>query len=394
MYIYQYTQRNRPHRKTVYKQLFYFIISILLTINATAFAAPAAKGQVKTKSKHVIVAPVVMKQISNRIEALGTARAVESVNITSNVTEKITRIDFDDDQQVKSGDILVVLDQAEERAELKRAQAIRGERKLALQRLQKLEERKLTSPDEIDRTRLELEQADASISAIKTRISDRVIRAPFDGIVGLRDISVGALVETGDLIATLDDTRQIKLDFSVPSVFLTELKPGLKIRARALALGNREYTGEVKSINSRVDPVTRSIQVRALLANSDDSIVPGVMMQIDLLFNTRQALVIPEAALLPLADKQYVMLRVDKNNTDTVEKKQVKIGLRLPGDVEIIDGLNEGQQVITHGNSKVRAGDTLNVMAVDDGNIAITDIIKKHKTKTQNKQQKTKGKQP
>jgi len=394
MYIYQHTQRNRPHRKPVYIQLLYFITSILLLINAAAYTALAAKAPNKPKNKHVIVAPVVMKQISNRIEALGTARAVESVNITSNVTEKIIRIDFDDNQQVKTGEILAVLDQAEELAELKRAQAIRGERKLALQRLKKLEERKLTSPDEIDRTRLELEQADASISAIKTRISDRVIRAPFDGIVGLRNISVGALVEIGDLIATLDDTHQIKLDFSVPSVFLTELKPGLKIRARALALGNREYTGEVKSLNSRIDPVTRSIEVRALLANSDGGIVPGVMMQIDLLFNTRQALVIPEAALLPLADKQYVMLSVNKNNTETVEKKQVKIGLRLPGDVEIIDGLNEGQQVITHGNSKVRPGDTLNVMAVDDGNIAITDIIKKHKTQTQDKQQNTKGTEP
>ena len=302
-----------PHRNHLHKQLAYLIAPVLLLIAASAYAASPAKGQGTSKPKHVIVAPVVVKQISDRVEALGTARATESVNITSNVTEKITRIDFEDGQQVKAGAILAVLDQAEEQAELKRAQAFRGERKLALQRLQQLEERQLTSPDEIDRTRLELEQADASITAINTRISDRVIRAPFDGIVGLRDISVGALVETGDLIATLDDTRQIKLDFSVPSVFLTELKPGLKIRARAVALDNKEYMGEVKSINSRVDPVTRSIQVRALLPNPDGSIIPGILMQVDLLRNTRQALVIPEASLLPLADKQYVMLRVDKD---------------------------------------------------------------------------------
>jgi len=373
MFIYPLPQVSR---KTVYKQLVFLIMPVMLLTNAAAFAAAAVKAQ----AKHVIVAPVVMKQISNRVEALGTARAAESVSITSNVTEKITRIDFDDDQQVKAGDILVVLDQAEEQAELKRAEAIRGERKLALQRLQQLEARKLTSPDEVDRTRLELEQADASISAIKTRINDRIIRAPFDGVVGLRDISVGALVEVGDLIATLDDTRQIKLDFSVPSVFLTELKPGLKINASAVALGNRQYTGEVKSINSRVDPVTRSIQVRAQLANADGSIIPGVLMQVDLLFNTRQALIIPEAALLPLADKQYVMLRVDKEGKHTVEKKQVIIGQRLAGYVEIIDGLSEDQQVVTHGNSKVKPGDALNVMAIDDGNVDIANIIKSQKS--------------
>ena len=288
MFLYQ-----RPRRNRIYKRLAYLIAPVLLLIDASCYAAPPAKNQGTSKPKHVIVAPVVVKQISDSVEALGTARATESVNITSNVTEKITRIDFEDGQQVKAGAILAVLEQAEEQAELKRAQAVRGERKLALQRLQQLEERQLTSPDEIDRTRLELEQAEASITAIKTRISDRVIRAPFDGIVGLRNISVGALVETGDLIATLDDTRQIKLDFSVPSVFLSELKPGLKIKARAVALDNREYMGEVKSIDSRVDPVTRSIQVRALLPNPDGSIIPGILMQVDLLRNTRQALVIP-----------------------------------------------------------------------------------------------------
>lgn len=382
MYIYQYPQRNR--RNPIYRRLACLITPLLLIINATAYAALPAKGQGKSKIKHVIVAPVVVKQISDRVEALGTARATESVSITSNITEKITRIDFEDGHQVKAGAILAVLDHAEEQAELKRAKAVRGERKLALQRLQQLEERQLTSPDEIDRTRLELEQADASITAIKTRISDRVIRAPFDGIIGLRDISVGALVETGDLIATLDDTRQIKLDFSVPSVFLTELKLGLKIKARAAALGDREYKGEVKSINSRVDPVTRSIQVRALLPNPDGSIIPGILMQVDLLLNTRQALVIPEASLLPLADKQYVMLHVNKDGKDTVEKKQVQIGLRLPGYVEIIDGLSEGEQVVTHGNSKVRPGDVIDVMAVDDGSVDIATIIRSQKHDIQN----------
>jgi membrane fusion protein (multidrug efflux system) len=380
MIINQGLRHYRIYQYPLFKALVCLLISaILIVMNVTAFAAPASKA-----AKHVIVAPVVMKQISDRIEALGTARATESVNITASITEKVTQIHFDDGQQVKAGDKLVVLDQAEEQAELIRAQAVRGERKLALQRLQQLEERQLTSPDEIDRTRLELEQAEASISVIRSRISDRVIRAPFDGTVGLRNISVGALVETGDLIATLDDTREIKLDFSVPSIFLVELKPGLKINARAAALGNKEVLGEVRSIDSRIDPVTRSIQVRAVLPNPDGSIIPGILMQVDLLRNTRQALVIPEAALLPLADRQYVMLRVDKDGKDTVEKRQVKIGLRLPGYVEVINGLSADDQVVTHGNSKVQPGDILDVMAVDDGSVDISSIIKQ-----QNKNGKT-----
>ena len=136
------------------------------------------------KPRHVIVAPVVLKEISDRVEALGTARANESVNITSNVSEKINEIHFEDGQAVKAGEILVVLNQAEEQANLKQAQAVRGERKLALDRLLQLDERKLAAPDEIDRTRLELAQAEASITAIKARIDDRLIRAPFDGDAG------------------------------------------------------------------------------------------------------------------------------------------------------------------------------------------------------------------
>ncbi|MCW8936075.1 MAG: efflux RND transporter periplasmic adaptor subunit [Gammaproteobacteria bacterium] len=358
----------------VFKQLVCLLTATFLLAGSNI--SFAAKG-----AKHVIVAPVVIEQISNRIEALGSARATESTNISASVTEKVTKINFDDGQQVKAGDILVVLEQAEEQAQLVRAQAVRGERKLALQRLRQLEERQLTSPDEIDRTRLELEQAEASISVIRSLISDRVIRAPFDGTIGLRNISIGALVETGDLIATLDDTREIKLDFSVPSIFLQELQPGLKIKARAAALGNKEFHGQVKSIDSRIDTVTRSIQVRALLPNTDSSIIPGVLMQVDLLRNTRQALLIPEAALLPLADRQYVMRRVSKGGKDTVEKQLVNIGQRLPGFVEVLDGLNVGDQVVTHGNSKVQEGDTLNVMAVDDGSVDISDIIKKHNVK-------------
>ena len=342
-------------------------------LNSTDLMAQASKN----KAKHVIVAPVKVQQISDRVEALGTTRANESVNITANVSEKVKELRFEDGQQVKEGDILLILEQAEEQANLKQAQAVRGERQLALNRQLELDKRKLATPNEIDRIRLELAQAEASISAIRTRISDRVIRAPFDGVVGLRNISLGALVEVGDLIATLDDISQIKLDFSVPAIFLSELKLGLSVKARSAALGNREFAGVVKSINSRVDRVTRSIQVRAILPNKDNRIIPGLLMQVDLLRNTRDALVIPEAALLPLADKQFVMLRVNNQGKDTVEKREVKIGLRIPGFVEILSGVKEGDQVVTHGNDKIRPGDELDVLAVDDGSVNIADIIKK-----------------
>ena len=325
---------------------------------------------------HVIVAPVRIVEMSDRIEALGSARAIEAVNITSNVSEKVKEIHFEDGQFVKTNDILVVLDESEEQANLEQFVALHGQRQLALKRLLRLEKSQLVSKDELDLARLEVQQAKANISAIKARINDRVIRAPFSGVVGLRQISLGALVEAGTLITTLDDTRFIKLDFSVPAIFLTELKTGLKTQARSAALGAQVYLGEVKSVDSRIDPVTRSVQVRALVPNTDSRIIPGMLMQVDLLRNTRQTLQIPEAALLPLAKKHFVMVRIKKNGIDSVEKRAVKIGARVPGYVEIISGVYETEQVVTHGNNKLKPGAAINVLAVDDGSVDIENILK------------------
>jgi membrane fusion protein (multidrug efflux system) len=122
-----------------------------------------------------------------------------------------------------------------------------------------------------------------------------------------------------------------------------------------------------------------------MLPNPDGRIIPGILMQVDLLRNTRQALVIPEASLLPLADGQYVMVRVDNSGNDTVEKRQVEIGLRLPGYVEILKGLIAGEQVVTHGNDKVQPGDVLDVLAVDDGSVDISRIIKDQGKNGENK---------
>jgi membrane fusion protein (multidrug efflux system) len=348
-----------------------------LALLATLVVSPPLMSAGKPAApKHVIVAPVQLKEVADRVEALGTARANESVTITSSVTEKVRRIHFDDGARVKQGDVLIELDQSEEQANLRQAEALRGERQLALNRQLKLQKQNLAAADDIDRIRLELEQAEASIAAIKTRIDDRVIRAPFAGVLGLRNISVGALIETGDAIATLDDLSRIKLDFSVPAVFLSELKAGLTVRARASALANREFNGSVTGIDSRVDPVTRSIRVRAILPNPDGALIPGLLLRVDLLRNIRQSLMIPEEALIPQADKQFVMLRVENDGKETVEKRQVTIGLRLPGSVEITSGLEQGQQVITHGNSKVRPGDALDVLAVDDGNLDIAAVLR------------------
>lgn len=357
-----------------------FLSMLCLMIDQGALAAD--KNKKDAKPVVVIVAPVLSQTFSDRIEALATARANESVTITANVTEKVIETRFEDGQWVEAGTILTILDHAEEQANLKEAEAVLGERRIALKRSQRLAKQKLTSKEELDQRVLAVEQAEATIKAIQSRINDRIIRAPFHGVVGLRTISPGTVVQPGNLITTLDDISVIKLDFKVPSVYLPVLTPGMPIRARATALQDMEFAGEVKAFESRVDPVTRTVNVRALLPNPEGLLKPGMLLQVELLKNIRQALVIQEAALLPQGKKNFVFM-VDKDRK--AQRVEVVIGTRELGKVEILQGLQQDAQVITHGNSKVKPGQAVQILAVDDGTRDIPTILKESKKTTTGK---------
>ena len=313
----------------------------------------------------VIVAPVVRADLVDRVEALGTTRANETVRLTASVTEIVQQVLFDDGQIVEAGDVLVILNKAEEEADLRAAEAILTERRLAFQRAQELESRQFTTTALLDERRAALLEAEATIEAVKARIANRVIRAPFAGVVGFRDISPGALVSPGDLITTLDDLSVIKLDLTVPAVFLTTLTRGLDINAKARALDDLAFSGTVSSIDSRIDPVTRSITVRALIPNPDRTLKPGLLMTADLLKNPRQGIVIPEEALIPQGRDTHVL--VVNPDTDTAERRDVEIGLRRPGSVEVLSGLEEGELVVTHGTLRVRPGRKVTIQEVRNG---------------------------
>lgn len=332
----------------------FLLTSILLVAAVTARAAPPA----------VIVAEAKPEPMVDRIEALGTLRANESVALTASVTETVTAIHFDDGDRVAAGDILVEMTSAEERAQLAETRAMLEEALRQYQRLQALAKQGTASRSLLDERRRESETARARLAAIESRLADRLIKAPFGGVVGLRNLSLGALVKPGDLITTLDDDSVMKLEFSIPSTYLESLQPGLTVVAKARAFGNREFRGTVRSIDSRVDPVTRSILVRALVPNPDRTLKPGMLMQVDLLRNPRDALMIPETALIPLGRVQYV-LTVDQ--ASRVERREVRIGTRRPGAVEVVQGIAPGEKLITHGTQQVRDGQQVSILAVDDG---------------------------
>ncbi|MDJ0890752.1 MAG: efflux RND transporter periplasmic adaptor subunit [Gammaproteobacteria bacterium] len=342
-----------------------FLAAALL---ACAIPAPAQTAA----PTGVIVSPARTERLTDRVEALGTLRAIESVTLTASVTETVTDIRFDDGERVEAGQVLVEMTSAEEHALLEEARATVDEAKRQYQRVKSLARQGTAARSLLDQRRREWDTARARLGAIESRLADRLVKAPFAGVVGLRNISLGALVEPGEPITTLDDDRTMKLDFAIPSVFLRSVQPGMTVVARSRAYGKREFQGEVRSIDSRVDPVTRSVIIRGILPNPDRALKPGMLMEVDLQTNPREALVIPEEALVPMGTQQTVLV-VEESRAI---QRDVSIGTRRPGEVEVLVGLNAGEQVITHGAVKVRPGQAVAVRMVDDGSRSLAEMLK------------------
>ncbi len=355
-----------PFRVMVMQKRYIFILFMLvvllpggLVLKTRLFSAPApAAKKPPAAVTSVSVYEVRSEAVFDRIEALGTTRANESARITASVTEKVVAVHFEDGQPVQAGALLVTLRQEEERAQHAAALEQLDEHKRELKRLKTLLEEKVIPQRDYDE-RLTLRNITRQrIREAKARISDRTIRAPFDGVLGLRQVSVGALVEPGDLITTIDDLSRIKLDFNVPATFLGNLEPGAVIHAFSSGWGDERFEGTVATIGTRIDPETRSVLIRAVIPNREMRLRPGLLMTVELLNRQRQALMVPEEALVPVKRRHYVLtVGADR----IVQRKPVVIGQRQPGMVEIAEGLAPGERVIIRGTTRVRPGQQVTI---------------------------------
>ncbi len=306
----------------------------------------------------VAVFEVQPQAVFDRIEALGTTLANESAQITASVTEKVVAVHFEDGQRVQAGELLITLRQNEERAQRAAALEQLAENQRELKRLETLLKEDVVPQRDYDERLTLLNVTRQRIREIEARISDRTIRAPFDGILGLRQVSVGALVEPGDLITTIDDLSRIKLDFNVPATYLSVLQPGSSIHAYSSGWGDERFEGTVATIGTRIDPETRAVLIRAIIPNNEMRLRPGLLMTVQLLNRQREALMIPEEALVPVQRRHYV-LTVGEDLT--VERKPVSIGQRQPGMVEVTQGLSPGERVIVRGTTRVQPGQKVSI---------------------------------
>jgi membrane fusion protein (multidrug efflux system) len=301
----------------------------------------------------VEVAPARLGKVTVTVEAVGTARADEAVIITSKVRGLITKIAFREGQRVKAGAVLVQLDASELKAELEEKRAERDNAKRLYDRAQRLLKTRNVSEARVDELTGLLEAAEARVRADEARLAEYIVRAPFSGRLGLRQVSVGALIEPGNQITTLDDVTPIKLDFEVPETALGSLSRNQTVSATSVAVPDRVFAGKVTTIATRVDPVTRSVAVRAEISNDDETLKPGMFLNVILVAEERpNAVLIPEEAVVTSGVSHFVFII----EGDKAVRTEVTLGHRLPGEVEVLAGVEPGVLVVVGGLQKVRDG--------------------------------------
>ena len=325
--------------------------------------AAGARGGWNSAPK-VMAEPVELQQLVDEIQALGTARANESIEIRPRIASLVDRIAFEEGQYVEAGELLVELESSEIVAGLALAEASLSESRSLYERNKTLSSSKAISVSNLEQLLAEVKVNEAQVEAARARLANTRILAPFAGRVGLRRVSPGSYVDSSTVITTLDDVSLIKLDFSVPETFLTVVNEGMDIFAYSVVFPGREFGGSVLSIDTRLDPVSRAVRVRAVMPNDDGALKPGMFLTVDLQRDQGDVLVAPEQAIVPEGTRQYVFVVKD----GVAEKRAVTIGRRIPGYVVISDGLAVGEAVITEGTNKVRDGAPVELIAQASAN--------------------------
>lgn len=320
-----------------------------------------ASGSPGKRAPLVTVVTAAPHHFVDRIDAVGTARANEQVTLSAPVTERLEQLYFDDGDHVTRGRVIAVLAQGQEQAVLAAALAAEREAETQLRRVQALSTRGFVAGAMLDQQTATAARARSEADNARAQIADRVIRAPFSGLVSLRAISRGAVVNAGAPIATISDITRIKLDFTVPETALAAIKVGQQISATAAAYPDVPVSGRVTAIDPVIDPETRAAMVRAVLPNPGARLKPGMLLTVALSASSYDAPALPEQAVMNDGTERFVFV-VDAANI--VKRAKVTTGKRDGGTLEV-RGLAPGARVISEGVVKVAEGMTVEVGPAD-----------------------------
>ena len=304
----------------------------------------------------VAVALVAQREFSDEIRVLGVARGRRSVNITAPASELITRVMFRDGQTVRAGQPLVELQAREEDAAIIEARARLAQAEREYERTAALAERGIAPRVLAEQALSDLEVERASLQAAQARLGDRVIRAPFAGVLGLTTVTPGTLVGPNTVITTLDDVGVIRVDFPIPERFVASLRAGTPVTATSDAYGDQPFAGRIAQLDTRIDEATRAVVARAEIPNPGGRIRPGALMRVAVSQGRRTSLAVPEAAVQYEGESAYVFRLAEGERGFTAQRIEVDAGAAEGGFVEILSGLDAGDRVVASGLNRIQPG--------------------------------------
>lgn len=305
-------------------------------------------------------------RVEEDVLAVGSLRARRSVMLRPEVSGRIAVLNFSDGARVTKGQLLLQLDDTLQQAQLQQAQAQAAIARTNLQRSRELAAQNFVSQSAVDQNAAALEVAASQVALAQAQLQRLRVLAPFDAVTGIRVVNVGDYLKDGADVVTLDDVGLIYLDFKLPEKYVPQVRKGSLIEAQVDALPNSKFAGQVVALDSQIDSNGRALLVRAELRNPQGNLRPGMFARARLVFGVRErAVLVPEEALTPLAGKQFIYKVVKGANGPVTQRVEAKMGVRLPGKVEILEGLVDGDIVVTAGQPRLARGDSIPVRVVD-----------------------------
>lgn len=324
-------------------------------------SSPGRGGPGGGRGQVVAEAPVTTREFADQIRVVGVARARRSVNITSNTSQLVTRVLFTDGQRVAAGTPLIELRALEEDAGVIEARARLTQAEREYERFKTLAERGVAPRVTAEEAETAYQTARAVLAAAEARRGERVLRAPFAGVLGLTTVTPGTLVSPGAVITTLDDTSSIRVDFPLPERYLSVLSAGTPLVATADAYPGESFNGRIALLDSRVNEQTRAVIARAEFPNPGYRIRPGMMMRVAVQQGRRQGMAVPEAAVQYEGQGVFVYRIARGENGMNAQRVEVETGAVEGGFVEIVSGLSANDRIVASGLNRIQPGAPIRV---------------------------------
>lgn len=291
------------------------------------------------------------------VKAVGSLKALNAVELTTEVSGRVIELNLETGRRVDKGQLLVRLDDRQARADLEVIDAQLADARRQYERARQLRSNNSISQSQVEELRTVVDVAEAQRQSARVRLENHRIEAPFTGVVGLSDISIGAYLTSGTSVTTLDSTDTMELNFAIPERFLGQVALNQPVSGQSPAYPDQTFSGKLAELGTRINELSRTLPVRALIDNPEGRLRPGQFMSATLTLRERDALVIPEQAVMIRGDEKYVFVAED----GIARRMSVTLGSRMPGRVEVVDGLTMDDQIIVTGQDRLSSGDRIDV---------------------------------